>query len=160
MATYDCFLDTHVLADLLLQFDSSLPNNSLEPRGFLSKNILQKINPLIEGEGRDGVVIASVFNFVEIINKLPEIYGKDAQKMTSKLYAFLMQTPDWFLIDDMKSETVLSFVDVPLRNCRGDSISGDDAILLASALQRGKVYFCTFDTRLDGLNLNNITIVR
>lgn len=88
MATYNCFLDTHVLSDFLFQFDSSLPNNSLEPKGFLTNNMLQRINPLIEGEGRDGVVITSVFNFVEVLNKLDDIYGDDVKKMRVKLYGF------------------------------------------------------------------------
>lgn len=160
MVTYDCFLDTHVLADLLLQYNSAFPNNLLEPRGFLSERILQRINPLIESEGRDGVVLTSVFNIVEILNKLTEIYKTDSSKMRVKLYGFLKQTPDWFIIEEMNINTADSLIDVPIKNLKGESISGDDAILVATALQRGRVYFCTFDTRLDGLKFNNVTFIR
>ena len=160
MATYNCFLDTHVLSDFLFQFDSSLPNNSLEPKGFLTNNMLQRINPLIEGEGRDGVVITSVFNFVEVLNKLDDIYGDDVKKMRVKLYGFLNQTPEWFLIDDMNISTANTLIDVPIRNHCGESISEDDAILIATALLRDNVLFCTYDNRLEDLNIKNMSFIR
>ncbi len=160
MATYDCFLDTHVLSDFLFQFDSSMPNNNLEPRGFLTRKMLQKINPLIEGEGRDGIVITSVFNIVEVLNKIIDIYGDNAEKMIIKLYGFLNQTPEWFLIDDINITTANALIDVPIRNHLGDAISGDDAILIATALMRDNVFFCTFDNRLEGLNIKNVSFIR
>ncbi len=160
MATYNCFLDTHVLSDFLFQFDSSLPNSLLEPKGFLTSKMLQKINPLIEGEGRDGIVITSVFNFVEVLNKFDEIYSDDAKKMMVKLYGFLNQTPEWFLIDDMNICTANALIDVPIRNHFGESISGDDAILIATALLRDNVFFCTFDNRLEGLNIKNMSFIK
>lgn len=162
MASYNCFLDTHVFADLLLQYDSSLPNNLLEPKGFLSDRIVKRINPLIEGEGRDGIVLTSAFCIVEVLNKFPEIYKDiaDPIRLMSKLYGFLKQTPDWFLIDEININTTVSLIDVPNKNRIGELISGDDAILIATALQRDNVYFCTFDNRLANLNLENITFIK
>ena len=162
MASYNCFLDTHVFADFLLQYDSSLPNNLLEPKGYLSDRIVKKMNPLIEGEGRDGIVLTSAFSVVEVLNKFPEIYKEvsEPNRLMTKLYGFLKQTPDWFLIDEINISTTVSLIDVPNNNTKGESISGDDAILLATALQRDNVFFCTFDNRLDNLNLKNITFIK
>lgn len=160
MATYNCFLDSHVLSDFLYQYDSSIPNSCLEPRGFLTKRMLQRINPLIEGDGRDGIVITSVFNFVEILNKVVDIYGADTKRMIVKLYGFLKQTPEWFFIDDMNISTANAIIDVPIKNNFGKTISGDDAILIATALMRDNIYFCTFDNRLEELNIRNVSFIR
>ena len=60
----------------------------------------------------------------------------------------------------MNISTANAIIDVPIRNQFGESISGDDAILIATALLRDNVFFCTFDNRLEGLNIKNMSFIK
>lgn len=154
-----CYVDTCVLSDILKQYNSGKPNNSLIASKFIKSRILTELNKAIDSSGDDAMIITSIFSFVELINKFHEIFSETKIKPIH-LYSFLKQPPAWITIEDMTQYISLFLCDVPQTTLNGEPISGDDAIHLATAMSRGeKINFCTTDTKLEQLSINNITFI-
>lgn len=158
MVTY-IIVDTCVLSDVLKQYNPSFPDELYSPSKFLSKQMLKLINPIVENAGEEGYVIASTFAFIELLNKFDQIF--DGTKVSvARIKAFMLQPPSWFIVENMTEDTAKYFCDIPL--CTPDSkpISSDDAVHLATALQRGdEVKFLTSDSRITALSIPKISFI-
>ena len=156
---YYCYLDTCVFSEVLKQYQFKSPNASYMECGFLSNNMLNYINHIVSSRGDDGLIVTSSFAVIEIINKFDEIFKGTSYQIHS-LHNFLLQPPEWFIIDKLDINTSKNLVDLPLCNSENKIISGDDAIHLAVAMaRRDPVYFCTSDKVLEGTTIENIHIV-
>lgn len=159
MATKNCIIDTCIFAELLKQYDFGYPNTQIRVSGLVSHSIAKEINKCIEYEGSNGYVIISVFAIVEIVNKFNEIFN-GTNFTIDNLFNFIEQQPSWLLIENFDKAVVLHLLDVPCKNLAGESISSDDAIHIATAINRGEpVNFCTSDGKLIRLNIDNITFI-
>lgn len=152
------FVDTCVLSDIIIQYDPRFPHRTLTVGKFLKRDMLRIVNRIIEDtDESSGYIIASTFAFVELINKRDEIFKGTIS--TERLMAIMSQPPSWFIVEDVKNETALNYCDLP--GCiKGENVSSDDAIHVATALQRGDdIYFLTTDHVLCNMNLPRISFV-
>lgn len=156
---YYCYLDTCVFAEVLKQFRFSEPHSIFVERGFLTDNMLNHINPIVTSMGDDGLIVTSSFTIIEILNKFDEIFEGTTFQIHS-LRNFLVQLPDWVIIDDLDINTSKNIISIPLYNNNRKNISGDDAIHLAVAMSRkDPLFFCTSDKVLNNLTIGNIQFV-
>lgn len=154
-----CYVDTCVLADILKQYNALYPYQPYKCSNFIGPRMLSEINRAVESMGYSGMLLTSIFAFIELMNKFNEIF-KDTNIRPFSLSTFIKQPPAWITIEDMTEETSLHLCEVPVLTPGGDPISGDDAIHIATALSRGeKLSFCTTDNRLQQLSLNNISFI-
>lgn len=151
-------VDTCVLSDIVRQYDPRNPHNILSEGRFLKRDMLRVVNRIISDENEEkGYIIASTFAFVELINKLDVIFSGDIS--LERMMAILNQPPSWLIIEDIKNETALNYCDVP-NSIDGENISSDDAIHVATALQRGDdIFILTTDHILSKLHLPKITVI-
>lgn len=154
------FLDTHVLSDLIKQYDPFSPNKRIEHSPFIKQTMLSFINQSIESDGEQAMIVASTFSFVELLNKFSDIF-QNSNITYERINDFLKKTPNWFIIDDLNLEVAKVMPDVPQRDSFGAPISGDDAILIATALTRtgDEVFFLTSDHKLETLKIEGIRII-
>lgn len=152
------YVDTCVLSDIIRQYDPKKPYEMLFEGRFLKKNMLKVVNRIITDTNEErGYIITSTFAFVELINKLDIIFSKTIT--TDRLMAIISQPPSWLIIEEIKNETALNFCDVP-NYIEGESVSSDDAIHVATAMQRGdKILFLTTDHVLSEMDIPQITFV-
>lgn len=156
---YYCYLDTCVFAEVLKQYQFSAPHSLLVQRGFLTDNMLKLINPIVTSMGDSGLIVTSSFTIIEILNKFEEIFAGTTFQIHS-LRNFLVQLPEWVIIDDLDINTSKNVISIPLSNNDRRNISGDDAIHLAVAMTRkDPLFFCTSDTVLNNLIIENIRFV-
>lgn len=149
-------MDTCVLGDILKQYDGFNSSKALVGSKFLTPSIKNKLNIAIESDGDYGMIFTSSFSFVELINKFAEIF-RESTFSIDKLNAFLKQPPGWITIEDMGEELTNWLHLVPLMTPKGEPISGDDAIHLATAMSRqDEIIFCTSDLRLIQLKIDKI----
>lgn len=154
----ECIIDTHILADLLKQYNSGRPNQPLQESKFISKRISHVLNQFIQTEGYNGVIVASTFAFIEILNKFNEI-AQDAFDL-KKVVGILSQPPDWFVIEPFSGETNRQLISVPKINTNGENIELADAIHVATALQRGpNTMLATHDQTLRNLDFASLNII-
>lgn len=157
MAIKYAFVDTCVLSDIIRQYNPLCPRNPLQVGKYLKKDMLRHVNQIITDTEDNGYIIASSFAFVELINKLDDIFAGAVSK--ERLLGVMNQPPSWFIVEDMNKDTAIHFCDVPV-SVKGISISSDDAIHVATAMQRGDaLFFLTTDQRISKLSLSNITFV-
>ncbi len=157
MVTY-LIADTCVLADILKQYDPLSPYKCYRKSKFLSIEMIKYINKVVS-EDDGGYIISSVFAFIELINKFDTIF-KDSKVTIERLKSFISQPPHWCIIENINLNTAKQFCNVPTRTSRGESISADDSVHIATALQRGDpLYFLTSDSKLLDLDIKNITFV-
>lgn len=153
----ECTVDTHVLAEILMQYSTSKPNLTLERTDILTEKILKIVNTCIESNGFSGVVVASTFAFIEIVNKFKAV--SKGKFNLSILIAVLNQPPDWFVIEPYSSDTVKKLIKVPKYNLSQESVEMADAIHVATAMQRGpNTYLATHDGVLANLNYKNLEL--
>lgn len=158
MVTY-IVVDTCVLSDILKQYNPSLPDELYTSSKFLSNKMLQLINPIVANEGEDGYIIASTFAFVELLNKYSEIFDGTTVSI-ARIKAFMLQPPSWFIIENMTSDTAKYICDIPAYTPNFEPISSDDAVHLATALQRGdEVKFLTSDSRMTMLSIPRLSFI-
>ena len=63
-------------------------------------------------------------------------------------------------IEDVSITTSWYLCEVPQSTPKGEPISGDDAIHIATAMSRGEpITFCTTDTKMNQLKIENITFL-
>lgn len=149
----ECIVDTHILGDILCQFNAAKPNQTLQESRFITRNIAKVLNQCVESEGYSGVVVSSTFAFIEILNKFEEI--SESRFGIERIIAILNQPPDWFIIEPFSLETNRKLILVPKTNLAGESIELADAIHVATALQRGPSSFlATHDQTLRKLNFD------
>lgn len=154
-----CYVDTCVLADILKQYDALYPNQPYKCSNFIGPRMLLEINRAVQSMGYSGMLLTSTFAFIELMNKFNEIFKGTTIKPFS-LGNFIKQPPAWITIEDMTEEISQHLCDVPVLTPNGESISGDDAIHIATALSRGeKLSFCTTDNRIQQLSFPNISFI-
>lgn len=156
MDTLYAYVDTCVMAEVIIGLDA---DNSLNPSvgKYLSPEMLLVLNQ-IKGEERFGKIITSSFTFVELINKYSSIFAKTSISIT-KLYALMKQPPEWLIIEPVNELTERAYCEVPT-SVEGESISMDDAIHIATAIQRNdNLYFLTTDHVLRKLKIPAIIFV-
>lgn len=156
--------DTCVLSDIIRQYNPKLPFRILKEGDFLKKNMLRLVNDIIEDENSDkGYIVASTFAFLELINKFDQIFEKELGSgniSLERITAILQQPPSWLIIENVDFETAKNYCKVPNSVSSGTRISSDDAVHIATALQRGdKIYLLTVDHVLRQLKINNITVI-
>lgn len=153
------YVDTCVLADIISQYNPKNPYNTVTEGTFLKRGMVRIVNRIIEDENESsGYIIASSFAFVELINKFNSIF-KDTSMTLSRLMALMSQPPSWLIIEDINDRTAVSFCDVP-DSVNGESVSSDDAIHVATAMQRGdSLLFLTVDHILAQMSIPNISFI-
>lgn len=150
------YVDTCVMADIISSLDIDNDLNPVEGK-FLSSEMLP-ILCRIKDDERFSKVVTSSFTFVELINKFSTIF-KDTEVTIEKLYALMKQPPEWLVIEPMNELTEMSYLDVPTK-VEDESVSMDDAIHIATALQRNDpILFLTTDHILRKIVLPNLTFV-
>ncbi len=142
------------------QYDSTDPNKYLHKDRFISAEMLRYLNSAIDSEGDEGMIVVSSFAFVELLNKFDNIF-QDRSVSLKKLASFIEKPPKWFIIDELNMEVARHFHEVPIKDTHNNSISGDDAIHLATALTRrgDKLFFMTSDFRIKNLEIEGITFI-
>lgn len=75
MAIEYVFVDTCVLSDIIRQYNPLCPRNPLQEGNYLKKDMLRYVNQIITDVEDNGYIIASTFAFVELINKLDDIFS-------------------------------------------------------------------------------------
>ena len=119
--------------------------------------MLKVVNEIVCDDDENGFIIASTFAFVELINRLDACFSGTMR--IERLLSILVQPPSWLIIEDIEKNTALCFCDVPTV-VDGESISSDDAVHVATALQRGDdVLFLTTDHILSKMDLPKITFI-
>ena len=153
MANVFAYVDTCVMADIIISLDAS---NNLNPMAgrFLSLEMLPVLNRIKEND-RFNKVVTSAFTFVELINKFSDIF-KDTGVSIQKIYALMKQPPEWLIIEPLNELTESSYCDVPTI-VENENVSMDDAIHIATALQRNDtIFFLTTDHILRKIELPNL----
>lgn len=156
MANIYAYVDTCVMADIIISLDAS---NDLNPVAgtFLLPEMLPILNKIKENE-RFSKVVTSAFTFVELINKFSDIF-KNTEVTIQKLYALMKQPPEWLVIEPLNELTEKSYCDVPTK-VEGENVSMDDAIHIATALQRNdEIIFLTTDHILRKIELPNLKFI-
>ena len=154
-----CYVDTCVLSDILIQYNPINPLQSLEVSRFIKPNMLREINRAIESSGYEGMIITSSFAFIELINKFNDIFGQ-TKVQPYTIANFIKQPPQWITIEEVGNATSLSLCDVPQYTPLLETISGDDAIHIATAISRGEhISFCTTDLKIKQLSIGNIVFL-
>lgn len=157
-------VDTCVLSDIIRQYNPLSPYSALSEGTNLKKNMLRMVNSVIcDEDGRNGIIVTSTFAFLELINKFDKIFEleiKERKISLARIIATIQQPPSWLIIDDMAIETAKNFCNVPNTIGSGEHISSDDAVHIATALQRGyDIYLLTSDHVLKALKINHITVI-
>ena len=134
MAVVYALVDTCVLSDIISQYDPLNPHKILSERQYLKKKMLGVVNGIIGDDDENGYIIASIFAFVELINKFDVIFSGAIS--IERLVSILVQPPSWLIIESIDINTALNFCDVP-NLVEGKNVSSDDAVHVATALQRG-----------------------
>ena len=152
-------VDTCVLSDMMRQYDPCLPNAGFVEGVFLKKNMLRMINSVVQDmDGTSGYIVVSAFAFLELINKFSDISKKTMS--LNRIIATIQQPPSWMIIEETNLETAKEFCKVPNAIGTGEHISADDAVHIATALQRGDdITLLTTDHVLKLLNLQRISVV-
>lgn len=153
----ECTIDTHILADLLKQYSSGKNNLPLIESEFITPKISNALNSCIESDGFNGVIVASSFAFIEIINQFKLV--SDNKFELSKVIGILRQPPNWFIVEPYTMQTVYFLTLVPKYNLDGNSVEMADAIHIATAMQRGpNTYIATHDKIMSRINYDNLGI--
>lgn len=153
----ECTVDTHILADMIVQYSAAKPNALMSQTEFLSPKILSKINLSIQSHGFEGVIVASAFAFIEIINQIKKV--SKGQFDFPKIIGLLQQPPDWFIVEPYNIDTVNKLILVPKYNLSQQGIELADAIHVATALQRGLgTFLATHDGVLSRINYTTLGI--
>lgn len=152
------FVDTCVLSDILLQYNPMQPHTRMVESVFLRRNMLKYVNRIVEDEEcGSGYIIASTFAFVELFNKIETIFS--GKVSLERLKSIISQPPSWLIIEPLECSTAKCFCDVP-NVVKGENVSSDDAVHIATALQRGdKLIFLTTDHILKNMSFDNIKFV-
>ena len=152
------FVDTCVMSDIIRQYNPKDPHRPLQEGNFLKKDMLKIVNRIISDDNEsNGYIVASAFTFVELINKLSEIFG-DIIKV-ERIMSILCQPPSWLIIEAINKDTTICYCDIP-NSVGGEKVSSDDAVLIASALQRGDdLKFLTTDHIISEIKLPKITFI-
>lgn len=157
MVTY-LLTDTCVLSDILKQYNPLEPHKEYITSRFISRKMVKFINKVVTKDD-EGYIISSIFAFIELINKFDSIFHNSSVTM-ERLRSFISQPPSWLIIESMDINTAEKFCDVPTQTQKGEPISSDDAVHIATALQRGDpLFFLTSDHKLHDLNIKDITFI-
>jgi predicted nucleic acid-binding protein len=155
---FECTVDTHILAEIMMQYSPSTPKAVLVETEFLTDKVVNKINEAISTDGFSGTIIASAFAFVEIINQMERVSKNKFD--VSRVIGFLKQPPEWFIVEPYSHDTVKIMVSVPKFNLRNENVELADAIHVATAMQRGPgTFLATMDGVLTRLSYRNLGIV-
>lgn len=157
-------VDTCVLSDIMRQYNPSLPHSELSEGANLKKNMLRMVNSVVcDKEGNSGYIVTSTFAFIELINKFNMIFKNEIEKGTmslNRITATIQQPPSWLIVEDVDIETAKYFCQVPNSIKSGIHISSDDAVHIATALQRGdNISLLTIDNVLKELDIEKITVI-
>lgn len=156
MASIYAYVDTCVMADLIISLDARNDLNPVEGK-YLTPDMIPVLNRIKEDE-RFSKVVTSAFTFVELINKFSSIFENTDVSM-EKLYAMVKQPPEWLIIEPLSELTELSYCDVPIK-VDGENVSMDDAIHIATALQRDdEIVFLTTDHILRKIELPKLRFI-
>lgn len=152
------FVDTCVMADIIRQYNPKEPHRLFNEGRYLKRDMLKIVNRIVSDESEyNGYIVASIFTFVELINKLSSIFG-DTIKV-ERIISIMCQPPSWLIVETINKDTAISYCDIP-NSIGGDKVSSDDAVLIASAIQRGdNLKFLTTDHIIIKMNLPKITFI-
>ena len=157
MAVVYALVDTCVLSDIIGQYDPLDPHKILSEGHYLKKKMLGVVNGIIGDDDENGYIIASTFAFVELINKFDVVFS--GAITIERLMSILAQPPSWLIIEDINTDTALNYCDVP-NLVEGKNVSSDDAVHVATAMQRGDdIFFLTTDQILSKMKLPRITFI-
>ena len=147
----DIILDTQILADFLAQFfDTAQRGHApFAERDTITRELARKINQIVrwhdenliivDEERYPGKVVASTFAFVEIARKWS---NTSSDRFTiEQLASFIEQPPEWFVIESVDENLILTFSDVPsdvlMEDGKARSLEWADAVHIATAFGRG-----------------------
>ena len=154
----DKVVDTHILAEILKQFNPRFPNNGLVKNELLKSSFINLLNPSIISDGYEGKIVASIFAFIEIYNKFDEISDKLFTK--EKVYNFIRQSPEWFVIEDINMETIFHYNQLPKKSQKGEELAVEDAVHVATTMLRGpNSILITKDHVIHDMRIDNIEVV-
>ena len=152
------FVDTCVMADIVRQYNPKDPYCLLQEGRYLKKDMLKIVNHIVSDESEcNGYIVASIFTFVELLNKVSEIFGETIT--VERIISIMCQPPSWLIVESINKDTAICYCDIP-NSIDGERVSSDDAVLVASAIQRGDfLKFLTTDHIINKMNLPKITFI-
>ena len=152
------FVDTCVLADILAQYNPLKPHERLEERSFLKHDMVRMVNKIVEDvNGDSGYIVTSSFAFVELINKMDSIFS--GVMRIERMMSIMNQPPSWLIIEPVNEQTANFYCNIP-NVVNGENVSSDDAVHVATALQRGdELTFLTTDHILKNMLVKGITFL-
>ena len=154
----DIVVDTHILVDIISQFNPEELPFRLNPSNCLKQDSVRILNELIFHEGDIGFIVASSMVIIEIINKFDEIV--EDKFRIERLYGFIKQPPSWFLIEDIGKDLALELIEIPKFTRSGKNIENPDAIHVSTCSIRGpKTKLATNDENLIELCYPDISTV-
>lgn len=154
----DCVIDTHILVEILSQYDSKYSDTLLVKNSILSDKMVEVFNNIIENEGIEGKIVASTLAFVEILNQFNHIAKNKFDRF--KLYGFIQQPPEWFEIEVLDLNTVNYYKNLPKFNNSNVNIELADALHVATAYQRGpSTQLATLDGKLLDSSFTEIRLI-
>lgn len=152
----DVVLDTHVLADIIYQYYNFniLNGGDFREDGFVSKGVADKLNQIVkrylyEEDFKFGIVVTSIFSFVEIVRQFRKI--SDNKFSLNQFKAFVTQPPIWLTIIPLSMDLYPFFYHVPKNVLIGNelkAIEWPDAVHCATYLSRENAFIATADTRI------------
>jgi len=161
----DLVVDTHVFVDIIEQYYTNgiSQGGHFAIKNFINKSISIKLNQinnnyLIEEDFRFGIVVTSIFSFVEISRQFETIsHGRFS---LIQFRAFLDEKPDWLYIDPLSFSLSKYLFIVPKSVLLGNeekAIELPDAIHCATYYSRESALLATNDSRIR--QIQNIDIV-
>lgn len=157
MGVIYAYVDTCVLTDIVSQYEPTKPHKALSVGNFLKKDMLKLVNSIVCDDDENGYIVTSTFAFVELINKLNSCFSGNVT--IERLMSILDQPPSWLIVENLMKETALHFCDIP-NVIDGKNVSSDDAVHVATALQRGDdIFFLTTDQIIINMNFPKITFI-
>ena len=153
----DIVVDTHILVDIIAQFDPQKSLFRLYHNEVLNPELTQRLNQLIFHDGEIGLIVASSFALMEIVNKFDEIAS--GKFKTERFYSFINQPPQWFLVEEISKNLAFELIKVSKTTPNGFNVENADALHVSTCYVRGNnTRLATNDeTILDLCSYNSLT---
>lgn len=152
----DIVLDTHILAEVISQYferEINKEQNLFVENEKLNANLCKELNSVLKNywyANVENVIVTSSFSFVEIVRQFDNVFNARIDK--SKFKAFLVNTPEWMLVESLNDYVNSLFAEVPasvtMPNGEEKPIEWPDAVHVATYFSRDKALLATNDARL------------
>jgi hypothetical protein len=156
----DVVLDTHILVDFLSQYFKYkiYIAGNFKNEGFINKQLSKKLNSIVdtyrnEETFNNGIVVTSIFSFVEIARQFSKI--SDQKFSIYQFKSFLENKPEWMDISALENNLFLNFFSVPKVVVVGDQITPiewPDAVHCSTYLMRESAFFATEDKKIKAIS--------